>query len=70
MGDGADKGGKGKGKEGGEDGREGRLVAEKCWILAEVTVVDVKDSGGLFFLVLGLLVSHGERLTDHTLFQI
>lgn len=24
----------------------GRLVAERCWMLSEVVVVDVKDSGG------------------------
>lgn len=33
-----------KAKKGGES--DGKLVAEKCWMLAEVTVVDVKDSGG------------------------
>ena len=41
----------GKGKGGGEGGKEdekqrGRLVAERCWNLNEVVVVDVKDSGG------------------------
>jgi hypothetical protein len=40
-----------KGKGGGEVGKEdekqrGRLVAERCWNLNEVVVVDVKDSGG------------------------
>lgn len=24
----------------------GRMVAEKCWVLADLVVVDVKDSGG------------------------
>lgn len=33
-------------KDGGRDGEDGKLVAEKCWQLAEVTVVDVKDSSG------------------------
>lgn len=27
-------------------GRDGRLVADRCWTLSEVTVVDVKDTGG------------------------
>ena len=31
----------------GEKDRErGRMVAERCWVLAELVVVDVKDSGG------------------------
>ncbi|CDZ97932.1 Exocyst complex subunit [Phaffia rhodozyma] len=38
---------KSKSKDSTEDSREGRLVAERCWVLAEVTVVDVKDSGNL-----------------------
>ena len=25
----------------------GRMVAERCWILADLVVVDVKDSGGV-----------------------
>lgn len=37
----------GKGGVGGETaGREGTLVAERCYVLTEVTVVDAKDSGG------------------------
>lgn len=24
----------------------GRMVAERCWVLADLVVVDVKDSGG------------------------
>lgn len=34
----------------GEDkGRErGRMVAERCWVLADLVVIDVKDSGGAF----------------------
>ena len=28
-----------------ERGR-GRMVAERCWVLADLVVVDVKDSGG------------------------
>lgn len=35
-----------KEKKGGES--DGKLLAEKCWMLAEVTVVDVKDSGGQY----------------------
>ena len=35
---------KGQNKE--EDKSKGRLVAERCWNLNEVVVVDVKDSGG------------------------
>jgi hypothetical protein len=35
---------KAQGKE--EDKVKGRLVAERCWNLNEVVVVDVKDSGG------------------------
>lgn len=39
------------GKNGGEEGGSGSagggtLVAERCWVLTEVTVVDAKDSGG------------------------
>jgi hypothetical protein len=34
----------GRGEEG--SARDGRLVADRCWTLTEVTVVDVKDSGG------------------------
>jgi hypothetical protein len=33
------------GRETGE-ATEGKLVAERCWNLTEVVVVDVKDSGG------------------------
>jgi hypothetical protein len=36
-----------RGKEGKDQDRsKGRLVAERCWNLNEVVVVDVKDSGG------------------------
>ncbi|KAL7414262.1 hypothetical protein BDY24DRAFT_414477 [Mrakia frigida] len=40
------------GKNGGEEGGSGSggggtLVAERCWVLTEVTVVDAKDSGDL-----------------------
>ena len=31
--------------QGGERER-GRMVAERCWVLADLVVVDVKDSGG------------------------
>ena len=34
---------------GGERDKErdrGRMVAERCWVLADLVVVDVKDSGG------------------------
>jgi hypothetical protein len=35
-----------------EKGRErGRMVAERCWVLADLVVIDVKDSGGELFLV-------------------
>lgn len=42
----------GSGKDKGQTGKEedkakGRLVAERCWNLNEVVVVDVKDSGGV-----------------------
>lgn len=29
-----------------KDSRRGRMVAERCWVLADLVVVDVKDSGG------------------------
>jgi hypothetical protein len=38
-------------KDGSRGGDDGRLVAEKCWQLAEVTVVDVKDSNGTSLIV-------------------
>jgi hypothetical protein len=32
-----------------DKGRErGRMVAERCWVLADLVVIDVKDSGGKF----------------------
>lgn len=32
---------------GDDKGRErGRMVAERCWVLADLVVIDVKDSGG------------------------
>lgn len=42
----SDKRGGGAGGDEGEKSK-GRLVAERCWSLNEVVVVDVKDSGGM-----------------------
>lgn len=36
----------GSSNERGETKDTGRLVAERCWNLTEIVVVDVKDSGG------------------------
>ena len=30
----------------GQERERGRMVAERCWVLADLVVVDVKDSGG------------------------
>lgn len=39
--------GKGRGNAGdGSEGRDGTLVADRCYVLQEVTVVDMRDSGG------------------------
>lgn len=39
------------------NGERGRLVAERCWALGEVTIVDVKDSSG----------TDGRLVLDHRL---
>jgi hypothetical protein len=36
----------GGGNERGKERERGRMVAERCWVLADLVVVDVKDSGG------------------------
>lgn len=38
----------GQGEGGKHQDAEARLVAERCWNLTEIVVVDVKDSGGKF----------------------
>lgn len=37
----------GTGTERDKDRERGRMVAERCWVLADLVVVDVKDSGGM-----------------------
>jgi hypothetical protein len=40
----------------GPDGSiKGQLVADKCFTLSEISVADIKDSGGMFIASLGLL---------------
>lgn len=36
----------GGGNEREKERERGRMVAERCWVLADLVVVDVKDSGG------------------------
>lgn len=53
---------------GGEDREKerGRMVAERCWVLADLVVVDVKDSGGECLLSFRQCIplSHGIDLTN------
>lgn len=37
-----------KGPGSSDDRERGRMVAERCWVLADLVVVDVKDSGGMY----------------------
>jgi hypothetical protein len=32
------------------EGERGRMIAERCWVLADLVVVDVKDSGGEYYI--------------------
>lgn len=49
---------------GGSTVNEGKLVAEKCWLLNEMLVLDTKDSPSEFFVILVILFIHSSFRHD------